>query len=193
MNRDQNALWTAILASYALSIGQVETSIGDAPLFADEIEDRHLYVDGAVFQRVVFRSGFPRIASVRREGGVAVALAILTPTTVDHCGCPLVPGKVGSKAGLVGVYVAPEHRGKGYARECVRAVAKTLQPTLVQLRQQHGIGKFCMTAEQRIVRWCQDLFAIEVVARMDNQREPHQQISRLSSSTIRRLHRQSFA
>ncbi|TAM87662.1 GNAT family N-acetyltransferase [bacterium] len=168
MNRAQWAFWSRVFTSRSSAPAPgVITHVSQKPCFAEEIADARLFNAEGLFRRSVFYADAPRVAAIVRTGGEAVAHALLMPTCIGDCWSSPAPKQYGNRIGLLGVYVAEEHRGHGYARACIHAIAARIEPAI-------RTNPMCLVAEARVVRWCRPLFHVPVLARWNDDREPHE-------------------
>jgi len=163
MTQRQIRFWQRLLALPLPQTPDIEVISSTDPIHADEILDQSLYERAGIFAKAVQLRRTPRAASILRVNGTIVAHGLFITTTNDVCGCPPVPPRIGEKAGLIGVYVAPRDRGKGYARRCVAPLADLAASAI-------GTRHLCVVCDVRIVRWCRSLFA--GVAVLGHRRRP---------------------
>lgn len=165
----QAAIWSKIIDAPTRSLGaDMAVRASMDPCFVEEIMGARLYAPFGLFREIVPMHGPPRVAALLHDGGVPVAHALLVPTTATNCFASPIPRRLGIKTGLIGVFVAEEHRGRGHARRCLAALARHLEYAGVW-------PKPCLAAEARIVPLCRSVFRVPVLARWNGDRAEDEQ------------------
>ena len=174
LNEQQEILWNFLAKSttsitYLSEDIHVDVQYSKSPLFVTDIFANHLFNESnSLFEKIIPYDGPPRISGALYKKDTILAHALLMPTVVQYCESAEVPfRRLGVKLGTLGVYVSPCHRGNGYAKACVQALAM-----IINTVQQEHLPKCCLIGEKHVLSLYQSYFRIPVIARYACDRSP---------------------
>lgn len=165
--KSQIDFWNRLLNVSLTPPTAVEIGIGDRPFFVSEVLEHGLLNEQGIFRETIGYEGVPRVAAlVRNLDGTPIAHALFMPTTFGANGCAPVPKRYGSKAGIIGVFVAPHARGGGHAFRALSAIGEVIGKATVPRE------KMCVMAQGRVVPLVRSAMPIPVLSTWLNERAP---------------------
>ena len=138
----------------------VHTQASMDPCFAEDILGAELYAEHGTFRTLVAEDEMPRVAALLTLDGVAVAHALLHPIHTHRALADTHHQH--AVVGFAGIYVRPDLRGQGFARQCAAAIGAHMADWVQD-------GMACV-AESHVVPLFSAALPCPVVSRYDQDR-----------------------